>query len=239
VYRKFWAHPNCRSFGAIEHMKLTTCFVYNDVLGIKSDTRIGIKIIPATLAITPSSASTSLTRVPLPTPPIDGLHDISPIVSSFCVMRRVRAPDRAAPAAASHPAWPPPITHTSHTDQNNARLVSASFLKNIEDGRTVKIKCLAACREGSRSSMCCQIPQIIGLPPCRSRSSPDLYCCAQHGGRKLRLGTESQPWNVWNGKQWQSMFEIYTGSYLKTPSRILVSDAHADRCNFHAVPSLN
>jgi hypothetical protein len=62
----------------------------------------------------PPSASTSLTRVPLPTPPILGLHDISPTVSSFWVIRSVRAPVLAAPAAASQPAWPPPITHTSY-----------------------------------------------------------------------------------------------------------------------------
>lgn len=67
---------------------------------------------PVTLAHTPSSASTSRTSVPLPTPPMDGLHDSSPIVSIFGVSSSVRAPARAAPAAASHPACPPPITHT-------------------------------------------------------------------------------------------------------------------------------
>eukprot|EP00967_Tisochrysis_lutea_P155366 scaffold310771_cov30-Tisochrysis_lutea.AAC.1 len=63
--------------------------------------------------ISPSSASTSRTRWPFPMPPMDGLHDISPIVSSFCVTRIVLAPLRAAAAAASQPAWPPPTTTTS------------------------------------------------------------------------------------------------------------------------------
>ena len=46
-------------------------------------------------------------------PPIDGLHDISPIVSQRWVTRTVRAPVRAAAVAASQPACPPPITTTS------------------------------------------------------------------------------------------------------------------------------
>jgi hypothetical protein len=51
-------------------------------------------------------------RCPLPSPPIAGLHDISPIVVRLCVSSSVRAPTRAA--AASHPACPPPTTTTSH-----------------------------------------------------------------------------------------------------------------------------
>ena len=47
------------------------------------------------------------------TQPARTLHDISPIVSNFCVTRNVEAPARAAAAAASQPAWPPPITTTS------------------------------------------------------------------------------------------------------------------------------
>ena len=43
-----------------------------------------------------------------------GLQDISPIVSSRWVTSAVRAPNRAAAAAASHPAWPPPTTMTSY-----------------------------------------------------------------------------------------------------------------------------
>ena len=61
----------------------------------------------------PPRASTSRTRWPLPTPPIDGLHAISPTVSARWVTRIVRAPSRAAAAAASQPACPPPTTITS------------------------------------------------------------------------------------------------------------------------------
>ena len=42
-----------------------------------------------------------------------GLQDISPMVSKRCVTSAVRAPMRAAAAAASQPAWPPPTTMTS------------------------------------------------------------------------------------------------------------------------------
>ena len=63
--------------------------------------------------MTPSSASISRTRCPLPSPPIAGLHDISPIVARLWVSSTVRAPNRAEAAAASHPACPPPTTTTS------------------------------------------------------------------------------------------------------------------------------
>jgi hypothetical protein len=52
--------------------------------------------------------------VPFAIPPIAGLHDIWPMVSSEEVTSRVRAPSRAAMAHASVPAWPPPITITSY-----------------------------------------------------------------------------------------------------------------------------
>ena len=42
-----------------------------------------------------------------------GLHDIAPMVAKRCVTSAVAAPMRAAAAAASQPAWPPPITMTS------------------------------------------------------------------------------------------------------------------------------
>src|SRR5690606_14377953 len=69
----------------------------------------------ATRPIRPSSASISRTRCPLPNPPIAGLQDMTPIVSKRCVTSAVLAPARAAAEAASHPAWPPPITMTSKT----------------------------------------------------------------------------------------------------------------------------
>src|SRR3954467_1131190 len=43
-----------------------------------------------------------------------GLHDIAPIVPNRCVTRATSAPMRAAPAAASQPACPPPTTMTSN-----------------------------------------------------------------------------------------------------------------------------
>ena len=42
-----------------------------------------------------------------------GLQDISPMVAKLWVTSAVRAPMRAAAAAASQPAWPPPMTMTS------------------------------------------------------------------------------------------------------------------------------
>jgi hypothetical protein len=50
----------------------------------------------------------------LPTPPILGLQDSCPILAILCVTISARAPTRAAAAAASQPAWPPPTTMTSH-----------------------------------------------------------------------------------------------------------------------------
>ena len=69
--------------------------------------------LSATSPITPSSASISLTKWPLPRPPIAGLHDISPIEDLSLVNRAVFTPSLADAAAASQPAWPPPITITS------------------------------------------------------------------------------------------------------------------------------
>src|SRR6478609_369717 len=71
--------------------------------------------------ISPSSASTSRTRCPLPTPPMAGLQDISPRVATLWVSSKVRAPQRAAAAAASQPAWPPPTTTTSKIASNMLR----------------------------------------------------------------------------------------------------------------------
>src|SRR5829696_6941364 len=76
--------------------------------------------------MTPSNASISRTRWPLPRPPMAGLHDISPIVSTRWVSSRVRAPSRAAAAAASQPAWPPPTTITSKGNARMAGLLGAA-----------------------------------------------------------------------------------------------------------------
>ncbi|MDQ1133854.1 hypothetical protein QE386_002449 [Pseudoxanthomonas winnipegensis] len=67
----------------------------------------------AARAMAPPRASISLTRWPLPMPPMAGLQLIAPTVSMLWVSSRVRAPARAAASAASVPAWPPPTTMTS------------------------------------------------------------------------------------------------------------------------------
>ena len=58
----------------------------------------------ATFGITPSKASISLTKCPLPRPPMAGLQDISPIEFLFVVTSAVLTPMRADAAAASQPA---------------------------------------------------------------------------------------------------------------------------------------
>ena len=68
----------------------------------------------AARAIRPSKTSNSRTRWPLPTPPIDGLHDSWPRFVVEKVISPTRAPRRAAAAAASQPAWPPPRIRTSY-----------------------------------------------------------------------------------------------------------------------------
>src|SRR3982750_4606617 len=53
------------------------------------------------MAIAPPRASTSLTRWPLPIPPIDGLQDIWPNVSRLCVSRSARQRGCGAGVAAA------------------------------------------------------------------------------------------------------------------------------------------
>ena len=89
----------------------------------------------ATRPIRPSSASISRTRWPLPSPPIAGLQDMAPIVAKRWVTSAVLAPMRAAAAAASQPAWPPPMTMTSKEVMAGvvmARLLSRSSGENPE-----------------------------------------------------------------------------------------------------------
>ena len=62
-----------------------------------------IKLAPGT-PYDPDPASTSRTMCPLPTPPIDGLQLITPILSWAKVNSAVAAPRRAAADAASQPA---------------------------------------------------------------------------------------------------------------------------------------
>ncbi len=63
--------------------------------------------------ISPPSASTSRTRLPLESPPIAGLQDILPMVSGSWVTRSVFFPSRARASEASIPACPPPMTMAS------------------------------------------------------------------------------------------------------------------------------
>src|SRR5438552_4796695 len=83
----------------------------------------------ATRPIRPSNASISRTRCPFPRPPIAGLQDIAPIVAKRWVTRAALAPMRAAAAAASQPAWPPPTTITSYCP-SIAYKPSAALLPN-------------------------------------------------------------------------------------------------------------
>src|ERR1700681_279619 len=78
-----------------------------------------IPAISVARAMALPSASTSLTKCPLPIPPIDGLQDIWPRVSMLWVRSSVRRPARAAASVASVPAWPPPTTITSKRSGNS------------------------------------------------------------------------------------------------------------------------
>src|SRR5258708_4837404 len=64
--------------------------------------------------IKPPSASISRTRCPFAVPPIAGLQGICATVSVESVHNPTCAPRRAAAYAASHPAWPLPMTMTSN-----------------------------------------------------------------------------------------------------------------------------
>ena len=94
----------------------------------------------------PPSASISRTKWPLPTPPIEGLHDMTPIVSSRCVRSSVFAPQRALAAAASHPACPPPITTTSQkVPSSDSRVSSPVPPFGCDDESEVKARAEAYC----------------------------------------------------------------------------------------------
>ncbi len=86
-----------------------------------------------TRPMTPSRASISRTIWPLARPPIAGLQDISPIVSTLWVSKSVLAPTRAAADAASQPACPPPITITSKSIMNSLLHHSIKWQNNLSD----------------------------------------------------------------------------------------------------------
>ena len=63
--------------------------------------------------ISPPKASTSRTKCPFELPPILGLQGIKAIPSIVTVNMIVRIPSLALERAASQPACPAPMTHTS------------------------------------------------------------------------------------------------------------------------------
>ncbi len=99
----------------------------------------------ATRPIRPSSASISRTRWPLPSPPMEGLQDIAPMVAKRWVTSAVRAPMRAAALAASQPAWPPPTTITSKRPS-----IGLSKKKAVVAMAGLPVKALIAALAGQR-----------------------------------------------------------------------------------------
>ena len=73
-----------------------------------------IDVASVTSPILPPSASISRTICPFAIPPTAGLQLICASLFMSIVTRHVFAPMRAAAAAASHPACPPPMTITSY-----------------------------------------------------------------------------------------------------------------------------
>src|SRR5688572_21627091 len=88
-------------------------------------------------------------RWSLPSPPIAGLHDIVPSWSRLKLTRATDAPSRAAAAAASVPAWPPPTTTISKLSPMVAHLGRCSTWNNPggRDGVTL-LADAEACEQG-------------------------------------------------------------------------------------------
>src|SRR5437879_8940120 len=87
-------------------------------------------------------------------PPIEGLHDICPSVSTLWVNRRVREPMRAAASAASVPAWPPPTTMTSNSTGNS--MGTAQFYVIVPRGTSVLV-CRRKVSRGTSRMLRCSI----------------------------------------------------------------------------------
>src|SRR5947209_16675182 len=107
----------------------------------------------------PSNASISRTRWPFPNPPIAGLQDMAPMVANRCVISAVCAPIRAAAAAASQPAWPPPITITSNFALT-AQLLPEVRLTNKPN------------RDDGGPTGLFHVKHFVGADPCKGHSSP-------------------------------------------------------------------
>ena len=85
-----------------------------------------IAVLSVTIPMFPPKASISLTICPFAIPPTAGLQLIWAILFISIVIKQVLAPMFAEAAAASQPAWPPPITSTSY-------LSSIVFLQKYRD----------------------------------------------------------------------------------------------------------
>src|ERR1051325_7699186 len=81
-----------------------------------------IPVASALFPISPPRASISLTRCPFAVPQIAGLQDILPIDFLSIVKRAVLHPILAAASDASIPAWPPPTTATSRSEEHTSEL---------------------------------------------------------------------------------------------------------------------
>src|SRR5690606_5633890 len=77
--------------------------------------------VSAARPMNPPSASISLTRWPLATPPTLGLHGVCPTVARLPVTTSTSVPIRAAANAASSPAWPAPTTSTVGMGRKGSR----------------------------------------------------------------------------------------------------------------------
>src|SRR5688572_22087759 len=122
----------------------------------------------------PPSASISLTRWPLPIPPIDGLQDIWPSVSMLCVSNSVLQPMRAEASAASVPACPPPITMTSNVRGNSMEGAILRRRFHVEPALVFHVE---------QPVPCCGAAFMRGVRQSRPRDFPCSLCRAAPAAR--------------------------------------------------------
>ena len=144
--------------------------------------------LSATWPIRPSKASISRTRWPLPRPPMAGLQDMAPMVANWWVTRAVCAPMRADAAAASQPAWPPPITTTS----NCRRLHLAPRMRACSGGAGRGSKTTAFCGNVSRETS----PKWVARIPENGCSGPELAFRQNHNRAIPRVRPELLFWQI-------------------------------------------
>ena len=90
-----------------------------------------IAVASVTSPIIPPKASTSRTICPFAMPPTAGLQLICAILFMSIVTRHVLAPMLALAHAASHPAWPPPMTITSYFRIINIQILCRAKLLKV------------------------------------------------------------------------------------------------------------